>query len=852
MKFITRILIFLLLITVAGCTFNVADNPKKNDGNTDTTTVIQSDVGYDEQVKTDLSADRVTVLSETEVETDASVPVAQDEIIIINNRAQKITSVTNQGDTNHLQLSEPEFQEVFKTLEVASSVYITEEHIPELSSRGSTTEDTTNDGIKKYITCEFKNNTLTYKLNDVKIPYLPGLTLKGSVNFEKPKIKFDYNYGIFDREDNYLKFQFTAKQTASISYETDEIKLDKSLSIPLGKVIVPIPITGGVINAEMTISLECSIKGKAQFKHEIKEELLLDMGINTSLAPFKTEVKNNSKFDFTIGKPTLSGELAVCVGISPDVSINIFQYELLGLDNNLGIKSDAKLTVELGGKQEFSVKVYPDFKASVYFLYPTLGSDDLISWNITNLSDLVRMKKHTTDLFTYTDKDEVFYEYIYHTTPTPTAVPVATPVPTAAPVVFKDKNLETWIREETGQAEGPVYPKVIGHMRANDKNISSIEGLQHFAVWGELYLKNNSINDISPLAAKAGLVSVHMSDNNISDLSPAAGWTSLRILNMTNNNISDLSPLKSLEHLEGVHMSGNPIGSLSALNNLKKLKTLSIENTGGTSLSTLNNESVTQIYGANGITSLSSLSGVPNLDFISFTRARSLSISLYGVDTNTTYVLTMHDATVDSVSISNTRLRALGLSGANIASITLKDLPELSFISMNETRVAKMELNNIPINKETYDYFSTAEIDHLIMSNMSYGSSGVYSPDGTENFLVCNAMATIKKVTITDQSKTTYISFANCGLEDIEIEIVPNLTTLSVRNNNLTSLSFLSNLSSLQSLDISYNNISNISALLNMPALKSVTLNGNDLNFEEGTAEYEVKEKLKKKGVSVF
>ena len=68
---------------------------------------------------------------------------------------------------------------------------------------------------------------------------------------------------------------------------------------------------------------------------------------------------------------------------------------------------------------------------------------------------------------------------------------------------FDDPNLESAVREALGRPQGPLTPEdfaTLTHLRANQKDIRSLAGIEYFAILLKLELYNNRIVDLTPIS----------------------------------------------------------------------------------------------------------------------------------------------------------------------------------------------------------------------------------------------------------------------------------------------------------------------------------------------------------------
>lgn len=150
-------------------------------------------------------------------------------------------------------------------------------------------------------------------------------------------------------------------------------------------------------------------------------------------------------------------------------------------------------------------------------------------------------------------------------------------------VDIPDENLRAAITETLGKTPGTpitlVEMESLRILRANDRGISDITGLDSASRLRDLHLNRNTITDLSPLS---GLTQLHWLEINhnvtLSDLSPLSSLPILNGLHIEENTISDLSPLTALFTLHDLRLGGNIIEDLSAIAGLHNLRSISIGN----------------------------------------------------------------------------------------------------------------------------------------------------------------------------------------------------------------------------------------------------------------------------------
>ena len=95
------------------------------------------------------------------------------------------------------------------------------------------------------------------------------------------------------------------------------------------------------------------------------------------------------------------------------------------------------------------------------------------------------------------------------------------------------------------------------HLKAVDKGITDLTGLEFATNLERLELRKNQMSDLSPLSGLKSLKETWIGGKMISDLSPFAGLTNLEGLSVWELSLSDLSPLKGLTKLRWLSLGHN-------------------------------------------------------------------------------------------------------------------------------------------------------------------------------------------------------------------------------------------------------------------------------------------------------
>ena len=157
-------------------------------------------------------------------------------------------------------------------------------------------------------------------------------------------------------------------------------------------------------------------------------------------------------------------------------------------------------------------------------------------------------------------------------------------VPDSPAVSIPDLNLAAAIRESLGLTPGRAITQLdmqgLRLLYADEKQITSLTGLEHASHLEELKLNDNQITDITSLEELTQLRVLLLGDNEISDISPLTDLKQLKVLGLhggnDGNEISDISPLADLKQLTKLWLDGNKISDISPLADLKQLTELTL------------------------------------------------------------------------------------------------------------------------------------------------------------------------------------------------------------------------------------------------------------------------------------
>ena len=185
-------------------------------------------------------------------------------------------------------------------------------------------------------------------------------------------------------------------------------------------------------------------------------------------------------------------------------------------------------------------------------------------------------------------------------------------------VTFPDPGLDSAIREAIGKLTGDIldiYLVGLVFLDANNRNISSLEGIRHCADLEKLLLRGSGIADLAPLLSLDELQWLDLSDNEYVDFGVLSRLSQLTELWLAGNEIVDISALKGLTNLRTLYLSDNNIVDIAALSELTNLWLLGLEDNRIVDISELSGLANLEmlILGNNDISDINALATLPNL-----------------------------------------------------------------------------------------------------------------------------------------------------------------------------------------------------------------------------------------------
>ena len=356
-------------------------------------------------------------------------------------------------------------------------------------------------------------------------------------------------------------------------------------------------------------------------------------------------------------------------------------------------------------------------------------------------------------------------------------------------VNIRDKNLLKAINNQLRRGE--VLDNVtiadmesLTILNAQERNISSIEGLEYAVNLRELNLGSNKLVNISLLRSLTNLTKLYLYDNQISDVSPLSNLTSLTELYIgysgkNGNNIRNISSLSNLINLRKLNIEKNQISDISAISDLTNLTHLNLH--------------------SNKIVDISPLSSLINL--------KELSLAYNQIS--------------DMLMLGNlTNLNTLYLNNNQISNIpSLSNLTNLTYLNISNNQISDISSINSLTNLNTL-YLNYNKI------------SGISSLENLTNLnsLSLNNNQIVDISPLSGLTKLTNLSIQDNQIVDISpLSSLTKLTVLGMHSNQIVDISPLSSLDKLEHIDLGHNNVVDFSTISNLSNLRGLFLHDNKI-----------------------
>ena len=124
-------------------------------------------------------------------------------------------------------------------------------------------------------------------------------------------------------------------------------------------------------------------------------------------------------------------------------------------------------------------------------------------------------------------------------------------------------------------------------LRAPEKGIADLTGLEKMTNLVEVDLRGNKITNLAPLKGLGNLQLLDLQKNTIADVAPLAELKKLQYLQLEHNQVVDIKPLEGLSAMMSLYLSHNKIEDIAPVAKLEKLSSLYLAGNGITNLAPL-------------------------------------------------------------------------------------------------------------------------------------------------------------------------------------------------------------------------------------------------------------------------
>ncbi len=399
------------------------------------------------------------------------------------------------------------------------------------------------------------------------------------------------------------------------------------------------------------------------------------------------------------------------------------------------------------------------------------------------------------------------------------------PPPDTNTAFIPDTNLASAIREALTMLPAQritTFDLVrLSSLKAVNRGITDLTGLEHAARLEFLDLSDNQIQDITPISALPLLRSLILNSNSVNDLTQLSKLTQLTELRIANNQIRDIMPLANLTQLELLVLSGNHIHDIKPLEYLIQLTALSLAN-GQLEF----DPSTEEIRPARGFNEISDIKPLANL-----TQLKQL-------------LLIGNHVLEDIKPLENlTQLQDLHLGYNQIRDVTpLKNLINLEILVLQHNQISDIRpLKRLVRLRKFYLDNNNLVEDISALENMTQLRSLQLPSPMITDITPLSRLTQLEELDIRNNQLRDIRPLANLtGLRALalfdnqitDIEPLAKMTELyelGLTNNQVTDITPLSRLTKLERLALVNNQISDVRPLIGLVNLKTLWIWGNPI-----------------------
>jgi uncharacterized repeat protein (TIGR01451 family) len=357
-----------------------------------------------------------------------------------------------------------------------------------------------------------------------------------------------------------------------------------------------------------------------------------------------------------------------------------------------------------------------------------------------------------------------------------------------------------------------------------------------------IYNRALTVSDIE------GVTSIYGYGRGIASLKGLEYAKNLMYLSLDENNITDLSPIKDLSQLEVIELSGNPIASINALDDMTNIRHLNLSDTELTNIATL--------------TTLQNLQYVDlrysNIDFNN-EEVRSVLKELSNKGVEIDFINVWFDTENPKTTDNSIYLKW------NMVDEETAIIPTSYKVYVNgnleiETSDLEYTIENLEsdtqYNVELIGLWEGINVTHysweITTGLVPTGDIIQIEDQALENLIREELWIHDRPLQVSDLESLEYLNGYERGIVSLKgLEYAINLRELYLNRNNVSDISPIKELNSLNSINLSENPITDLSPLVNLENLTNVNVRNVNIDYISDEVALEIIKTLANRGVEV-
>ncbi|CCP02470.1 Internalin-A precursor [Erwinia amylovora Ea644] len=381
-------------------------------------------------------------------------------------------------------------------------------------------------------------------------------------------------------------------------------------------------------------------------------------------------------------------------------------------------------------------------------------------------------------------------------------------------IYFKDKSLESAIKTTLNLAESEGVSTLnilnLTHLRALDKDISDLSGLEYAENLQLVTFTGNDITSLEPLKNLNHLYSVGFAYNSNLKMEELLKLEHITELDLSGNEYSgeEFDQLEKYSELTVLWLNSCQLNSISFMSGMNKLVQLQIQNNNLTNIDALNSSRLIGIWATNNrIVSLKNVANLSGLKRLWIDNNQLTSLDWLDKLGNVSHVYASNNKIEKAVISGHQYIYLLQLDESNITEIELTNLPSLMQISLNYNRLASFsQAANLPALQ------SVSLIENTELTNIE----GISAAPKLVRLVLqgCPGITDFSPVSSSEQLVQLFCN--NTGITDEQIRDIgfkSKLILLAVAGGKLSNIDFISQFPAITQLALMDNRISDISQL---------------------------------------